>query len=133
MTWAMTPLKDVDVLSELQLVVAGKVGLEREMRLAQVVTTMKMAARGDLHAEGEDIGPIWKTPDLFELRWNFGRQLYRMIHAEPARFPDHLIGLRFHEKSVVGTNADVRDAQDAEVAVAKLRYLAGDSSDWGVA
>jgi hypothetical protein len=129
----MEPVTGLDVGAELRTVADNKPILEREMRLAQVVTTMKMAARGDLHPEGEDIGPIRGHPMLFELRWNFGREIYRLVHAEPPRLPDHLIGLRFHQKSLVGSKKDIQDAQDGEVATAKLRYMAGDSSDWGVA
>jgi hypothetical protein len=133
MAWHMTPVKNVDVTDEMRAAVDGRPALEREMRLAALVTTMKMAARGDLHPDSDDIGPIRLDPQVFELRWNFGRELYRLCHGEPPSQPDHLIGLRFHQKSLSGGDASIAAAQDAEVSVAVMRYVAGERSNWGLA
>src|SRR5690554_5712468 len=133
MDWQLRPTVGVDVSQEMHAELDGMPQLEREMKLAQFVTIMKMAARGDLHPDSADIGPIRRNPTLFELRWDFGRALYRLVHAEPAHMPNHLIGLRFHLKSLEGSDQEIRDAQDQEVSLAKVRYLAGRGTNWGVA
>ncbi|MDN4641354.1 hypothetical protein QCD70_13940 [Agreia sp. PsM10] len=133
MTWHMNPVPAIDIFDEIKESLTGLSPLEREMRIAAYTVTMEMAARGDLDPEGTDIGPIILDPSLFELRWNFGRRLFRLCHAEPTSLPSILIGLHFHEKAVTGLDHEIREAQDAQISLAALRYRAGERNNWGLA
>lgn len=133
MAWHLTPVAGVDVSDEMLQALDGRLHLEREMRLASILTTMRMAANGELHPDSDDIGPIRLDPQVFELRWNFGRELYRLCHGEPSEYPDHLVALRFHLKSLEGDDDAIESAQDAEVSTAVMRYVAGERQNWGIA
>jgi hypothetical protein len=92
-------------------------------RYAAIDQLRGAAARGELIPD-EDVKPISRDPELWELRWQFGRDLYRQYHAEPANMPGWLLALRFHRKQVVpGDDAQTRNLQDDEIVVAQRRLL----------
>ena len=83
-------------------------------------------------------------PPLYEIRWQgisvtdiqngvqrHGTILVRLYHSEPEVLPRHFIGHQIHEKNV--ETDDVYGAQDAEIAIAKRYYDAGERIAWGVA
>jgi hypothetical protein len=96
---------------------------ELKFRYAAITQLRSAASRGELMS-GEDIKPISLDPELWELRWQFGPDLYRQYHAEPANMPGWLVALRFHRKTVNPSDqAQTRQLQDAEIVIAQKRLL----------
>jgi hypothetical protein len=139
MTWKFDPPHGDDIAATIRAAIQPLSPLDRDMKIARFFTVMRQAAIGGLRADvggdrGDDIGPIRREPPhLYELRWQFGRHLYRLYFAEPPRFPDHLVALEFHCKDIDGlTDQEIEDAQDEAISRAQLRYLAGESQNWGI-
>jgi hypothetical protein len=133
MEWKLDPPHGDDIGSVIRASFAGMPQLEREMKLASIYRVMDSASRGMLHP-GDDLGPVRREPPhIFELRWRFGRHLYRLYFAEAPEFPEHLIALHFHHKDVEGlTDAEITAAQDEAISTAQLRYQAGATRNWGL-
>lgn len=55
----------------------------------------------------------------------------RMYHSEPESLPDYLIGHHVHQKDV-SVPDEVNARQDAEIAVARSCYYAGEDTTWGL-
>lgn len=92
-------------------------------RYAAITQLREAASRGELIAD-EGVKPISLDPELWELRWQFGPDIYRQYHAEPARMPGWLLALRFHRKQVIPDDAvQTASLQDAEIVVAQQRML----------
>lgn len=111
---------------------AGLSLAERIARFASVKTLLDAAAKGELLAEDEDFKPIQMDPDLWELRWSFGSEEWRMYHAEPPTFPSYIVALHFHLKDLGGTDSDIRTNQNREIGLAAKRYMLGRPSTWGI-
>ncbi|CAN5239870.1 hypothetical protein BH11ACT3_BH11ACT3_05830 [soil metagenome] len=132
LTWKLDA-PGVDIAGEIAVALNGQLPLEQAMRRGEFAAVMQSAAMGNLFLNGKSLRPITRDPDIYELRWKFGSRLYRMYHAEPSRFPEDLIALRFHEKLTAGlTDAEVHAAQQDEISLAIVRYHAGDPHDWGL-
>lgn len=59
------------------------------------------AAYGRLYAVDDDsteISPIWKDPDVYEIRFKVLTAMVRLYHGEPASYPDVLVKLHRHIK-----------------------------------
>jgi hypothetical protein len=92
-------------------------------RYAEITQLRDAASRGELIPD-EDVKPISLDPELWELRWRFGREIYRQYHAEPVNMPGWLVALRFHRKHVVpGDDAQTASLQHAEIVIAQRRML----------
>jgi hypothetical protein len=99
-------------------------------RLAAIKQRLGAAARGELTFD-EDLKPVARDPELWEIRWEFEGVQWRLYHGEPALAPGWLIGLRFHRKSV-GTDIETRLAQNGEIDIASRRFTQGRLWHWGL-
>lgn len=95
----------------------------------------QLAASGEIEAGNEnELGPCSVDPVIWELKWTFFGQHIRQYHAEPTSHPDLLVSLHMHTKpqdtSTPAIWQAVRERQDQEMSHAKLRYLAGQRSEW---
>ncbi len=99
--------------------------------LGQIDALLDLAASGQIHAGDESkLRPIRRDPDLYELKWKLLSKAVRQHHAEPPHYPDDLVKLHVHIKSMRKTSAETRAAQDMEISQAQFRYVAGESSEW---
>lgn len=104
---------------------------ERIRRVAAIADRLELAALGELF-EGEEIVPVNLDPCLWELRWAFGREQFRLYHYEPPNMPGFLVALRFHRKTVITDDDDENHRlQDAEMALASSRLREGKDREWG--
>lgn len=105
---------------------------------------LQAAARGDLDPPGE-LKPLrGGRGHLYEIRWqdvqvtNFlsdrsvehRNVLVRLIHTEPPQLPASVIALHAHEKDITGSESEIHDAQDSEIAQAEQIYYAGRDQHW---
>lgn len=96
------------------------------------------AAHGDIQvpeASGlsGDLDAIRGDPDLYELRWTLLTKQVRQYHAEPGRFPDHLVKLHLHIKGDTVRRDPIAPArQENEIRNAIDRYQSGDALDWDI-
>jgi hypothetical protein len=105
--------------------------LERAMRIAEVNTTLRAAARGELRGS-EQLDPVRTQPTLWELRWKWRHGVEgRMYHAEPAGGRPDMVALLFHRKHADGDSAEIKNHQDAEMQLAADRYAEGEARRWG--
>jgi hypothetical protein len=139
MTWKLDPPHGKDIGTLMRAATEGMPRLEQELKRARFLTVMKQAAIGGLRADagadrGDDIGPVRREPPhMFELRWQFGRHHYRLYFAEPPANPNHLVALEFHYKDIEGlSDEEIKAAQDEAISRAQVRYLAGESQNWGI-
>jgi hypothetical protein len=96
---------------------------ELKARYAEITQRLAAASRGEL-IEGDGLKPIVLDPELWELRWQFGRELYRQYHAEPANMPAWLLALRFHRKVVnLEDEGETLSLQNEEINIAQRRRL----------
>lgn len=107
----------------------------RESFEGRIDALLDLAARGEIGPLDETrLKPVIRHPELFELRWHFkhGRKKtnVRQYHGEPASLPDKLVATHRHIKSVDGTDKEIETLQNHEMAYAKLRYRAGEATDW---
>jgi hypothetical protein len=107
----------------------------RESFEGQIDALRDLAAKGEIGPLDETrLKPVIRHPELFELRWRFKRGKkktnVRQYHGEPSSLPDKLVSTHRHIKRVDGTEDEVQTWQNQEMAHAKLRYRAGESSDW---
>ena len=109
----------------------------REQAEGDIVALRELAAAGELDAnESTTFEPVHSLPDLFELKWRFrraGKKLVhvRQYHAEPSELPTSLVALHIHVKGLNGSKSEIKRRQDAEMAHARLRFIAGERSLWG--
>jgi hypothetical protein len=103
-------------------------------RVAEVTSTLKAAARGELDTGAGDtdkLEPVRTQPTLWELKWHYKGDLeYRLYHAEPEGGGPDFVGLRFHVKDV-SDPALVEPRQNAEMQMAADRYGDGARQRWG--
>jgi hypothetical protein len=99
--------------------------------LGQIDALFELAASGQIQIGDEGkLRPIRRDPDLYELKWKLLSKAVRQYHAEPPQYPDDLVKLHIHIKSMRKTSAGTRAAQDMEISQAQLRYVTGESSEW---
>lgn len=55
-------------------------------RLAAIKQRLGAAARGELTFD-EDLKPVARDPELWEIRWEFEGVQWRLYHGEPALAP----------------------------------------------
>lgn len=122
-----SPVTTSEVVSSLEGLPEGV----RKQRQGEILQRLRAASRGEL-AEPEDLKPVCRDPHLWELRWTWDRQPWRMYHAEPPDLPKYLILLRFHEKATSGDEAAIKRSQNAEMDVASRRYTEGRHWLWGL-
>lgn len=139
LSWKLDAPHGPDIGDEINAAFAGLPKLDREAKIARIFVVMKNAAYGTLRADrdgdrGDDIGPVRREPPhIYELRWRFGRDLYRLYFAEPPEFPNHLVALEFHHKMVHGlSQEDIDQDQNQAISRAQIRYRAGESQNWGL-
>jgi len=110
----------------------GLAPAEKKMRQVELRERLADAASGTLIC-GDKLDAVWSQPDLWEIRWQFDGAPWRMYHAEPIGEPNILLALKFHEKSIVGSQSRIRREQNREMQNAAVRYSAGQSYRWGIA
>lgn len=108
---------------------------------------LQKATRGELRPPGELKSVGSGRPTLYEIRWSGiavrerddagGPDAYfdvevRLLHGEPDELGLCFLGLHAHEKQYWGSDDEIKAAQDAEIEVARNRYLIGETSSWGV-
>ncbi|WP_243077345.1 hypothetical protein [Microbacterium sp. SS28] len=104
----------------------------QEEVVGRILALCELAASGELHL-GEDLQPIHRDPELYELRWNFGETLVRQYHAEPARLPQVLVKLHLHLKHLATESESLTtELQNQQIGYALLRYRAGERTDWAL-
>jgi len=97
-------------------------------QVAVVFATLRAAARGELPTGGDlddELEPSRTQDGLWELKWKRKRKgpaEFRLYHAEPEGGRPDFVALRFHAKSLSGSERDITRAQDAEMRVAMERY-----------
>ena len=106
---------------------------EQVMRVVEITTTLKAAARGQLRGKPK-LKPAWTppSPELWELAWSYkGRAAaeYRMYHSEPEGEPQ-LVGLRFHRKDLSDETL-IGQRQEHEMRTAGKRHVDGERVRWG--
>lgn len=102
---------------------------ELKFRYAQITQLLAAASRGEIVEGNGALEPVMLEPELWELRWQFGRELYRQYHAEPSRMPGWLVALRFHRKVVVQDDeAETTRLQNEEIGVAQQRLF--ERAEW---
>lgn len=104
--------------------------IDRELVIGQMGTILEAATFGRLEFNN-DVDMVSIDPDMWELRFRAAGKEYRLYIAEPHTHPVHLVALKFHHKITDGSDQDIHDAQDAEIAVAALRFKSGSTSNWG--
>lgn len=107
----------------------------RESFEGQIEALRDLAAKGEIGPLDEtELKPVVRHPELFELRWRFKHRKkktnVRQYHGEPDSLPDTLVSTHRHIKRVDGTEEEVETWQNHEMAYAKLRYRAGETSGW---
>lgn len=92
----------------------------------------RMAAGQLVHEDDDkDLVPCASQPDIWEL-YPFGDDvLVRAYHGEPTRYAGVLVITHSHEKWVGGTSDEIKNAQNAEMAIAQQRFDDGMDSMWG--
>ena len=115
------------------------------MARAEFRDRLKAASRGEL-VPIDEVKPVDddNPPPMYEIRWqgisvtnkvgddvSHQTVLVRLYHSEPDIRPGHFVGHHIHEKDVASPG--VYGRQDAEIAVAKRFYDAGEASAWGIA
>lgn len=114
---------------------------------------LEAAQRGELEPvdEVKPIGDHIPESNLFEIRWSEipvreqnpqapddaakdlqAKVEVRLYFAEPPNCGLAILGLHCHEKRVHGTDAQIREAQDEEIAHAFKMYADGFKDRWGV-
>lgn len=94
-----------------------------------------LAAQRLVPRADDDLQPIVRDPDLWELRWNFGDNIpVRQYHGEPPELPEALIKLHMHMKDTsTGDTQTINQAQNTQILYAKFRYMGGRHARWGKA
>lgn len=119
------------VIPEFKKALEGLPQTVREWRLGEISQRLNAASRGELEI-GQELKPLARDPDLWELRWRFSGEHWRLYHGEPAELPLHLLALLFHQKDTSGSEDDVKRAQDRFIHAARHRYVTGRRSRWGL-
>lgn len=110
----------------------------RTLREGEIEALRILAARGELvEGDTERFEPVARFPDVYELKWRFrspGKPMrhLRQYHVEPSSHPAHLVAVHRHFKDVSGSKHEVKEAQNAEMAQAKLRALGRAHAEWGI-
>ncbi|MDQ0279228.1 hypothetical protein QO003_003531 [Arthrobacter silviterrae] len=102
---------------------------EVELRLAEVGALVDRAEHGELSPLKEH-KPVNVDPEIWEIRFTFGSQPFRIYYAEPQDFPKLLLGLKAHFKDVTGSEAQIRMRQNQQMSKAANRYHAGRTREW---
>lgn len=96
---------------------------------------VELAKKGDLQeAETKYIKlatPCATQPDIWELRINMDKNLFRLYYSENEQRTPEFIALAFENKTVSGNNEEIRDAQNDSIKEAQRRYDAYSTSRWG--
>jgi hypothetical protein len=102
-----------------------KTQAELDLRLAAVDDLLERASEGVLEIrareDGQEITPVRTHPDVWELRWDFGRP-FRLYHGEPPTRPRMLLALLAHWKDLNGTQLEIDAAQQAKMDEAAARF-----------
>ncbi len=114
---------------------------------AEFRNRVQLACLGGLKPVDE-VQPIGRgrNEDIYEIRWDiavcdsqtdgskkFHEIQVRLYHAEPSELPNAFVGLHLHEKVIdAADDSRTRDLQNIEIDVARLRFLGGVTSLWGV-
>jgi hypothetical protein len=131
---------DADVHREISVTVDGVIrNVSKALdQKGQVFAVLRLAARGDLPTGNDikdEIEPCRTQPMLWELKWKRPRSKaeFRLYHAEPAGGGPDFVALRFHVKSLAGSQSQIDAAQDQEMQVAADRYecAAAVEDRWG--
>lgn len=110
----------------------------RTLREGEIEALRLLAARGELiEGDEETFQPVARFPDLYELKWRFRRKgkrdlLLRQYHMEPASHERYLVAVHRHFKDTRGSDQDVKDNQNAQMAQAQLRAVGRAHVDWGI-
>lgn len=118
--------------AEMMQCLAGLADAERTMRIGELIQRLRAACRGDLLI-GDELVPLRRDPEMWEIRWSFSGAKWRMYHGEPPEIAGGLLALLFHEKETSGTSADITHAQNVFIHQARLRYVTGRPRHWGIA
>lgn len=98
----------------------------RAHELGEIDELLEAASRGELQESADSrtpIKPIWREPEIFELRRKALSKQLRFYHGEPAEWPGALVKVHRHIKSDAKT-------QKAEIAHAADRYERGRPDLW---
>lgn len=102
------------VQSEIDAMLTGLTRAAKQLRREEIAQVLEDAARGEL--DGERLVPVNLDPHLWELRWSFGHEHWRMYFEEPPHHAGTLRALRLHRKQI-WDNAAGRHLTDAEIAM----------------
>lgn len=111
----------VSPLSEIQGYTEVGTDAERAIRRAEIYLRIKLARDGGLYPP-RLVDEIVSNSEVWEIRWDTNDRHLRLYHGEPQAFPDNLVPLRFHVKSTDGSDAEIGEAQQAEINTAIERY-----------
>lgn len=75
--------------------------------------------------------PCTTQPDIWELRIDRDRDLFRLYYSEDEKRTPEFIALAFEEKEISGNNEEIRDTQNASIKEAQRRYNEYLPSQWG--
>lgn len=94
--------------------------------VSRIEALRELARQGSVvlgHDEKDQLKAVESDPDMYELRWTLYTKRVRQYHAEPDRYPSHLIALHLHIKgdTVNRSWTPVRGQQE-EIVFAKSRY-----------
>ncbi len=135
LTWIDYIQLDHESVTELEQWLMSLPELVRESFEGQIEALRDLAAKGEIGPLDETkLKPVVRHPELFELRWRFRHRKkktnVRQYHGEPSRLPDSLVATHRHIKRLEGSEAEIETWQNEEMAFAKLRFRAGEKSDW---
>lgn len=100
-------------------------GLSRYAQLdvvARLESLTTKAANGELVVGEEQIEPIVSDPAMYELRWTLLSKIVRQYHAEPEKYPEHLVKLHIHIKADATRQVASERSQQQEIDTAIDRY-----------
>lgn len=75
--------------------------------------------------------PCATQPDIWELRVNTDKDLFRLYYSENEQRTPEFIALAFEKKMISGNSEEIRDAQNDSIKEAQRRYDAYSTSRWG--
>jgi hypothetical protein len=104
---------------------------EKIARYAEYKQRLSAACRGVLQFD-EEIKPIHRVPDLWELKWSHADAEYRLYFGEPPSQPGVLVLLHFHVKEIHNTVEQTNAAQDLHINMAARRFALGTAYNWGM-
>ncbi len=128
--WLFAKTDDYAVEDEVAEVLKNLMPVEYELKREEFFDVLDRARMGKL-TEGELLRPVRLDPVVWELRLGYSGGLYRLYFAEPESDTEILVALRFHEKSLDGTDDEIDAAQELEMDEAIDRLAKGEHNRWG--